>query len=164
MTPKTSIPPHTGGANHIRITAAKIQKKWNMELYLEPIWAKKDTKFQKGHIPWNKGVKGWTTRDPEKRRRARRNLAKGRIRRLKNRPRIAHNAIPTSVYNLSGEYLGSFSSATIAAKKFGECARNVRSCVEGKRKRCGKYMFRKASVVIFNGELMVKKENIEPYL
>ena len=40
-----------------------------MELYLEPIWAKKDTKFQKGHIPWNKGVKGWTTRDPEKRRR-----------------------------------------------------------------------------------------------
>ena len=26
MTPKTSIPPHMGGANHIRITAAKIQK------------------------------------------------------------------------------------------------------------------------------------------
>ena len=26
VTLKTSIPPHTGGANHIRITAAKIQK------------------------------------------------------------------------------------------------------------------------------------------
>ena len=134
-----------------------------MELYIEPSWAKKDTKFKKGHAPWNKYRKGWTTNDPVKKRKARRNLAKGRKHNRDTRDRTAYNGIPTSVYNLDGEYLGTYLSATIAAEKYGQIARNVRYCVSGKRKRCGSYMFRKAKIVVFQGEKLVKKENIEPY-
>mgnify|MGYP002621326795 FL=1 len=139
------------------------QKYKKMELYIEPSWAKKDTKFKKGHATWNKGRKDWTTTDPVKRRKMRRDLAKGRKHVWDKRAHIAYNGIPTSVYNLAGEYLGTFLSATIAAEKFGQTARNVRHCVSDKRKRCGEYMFRKAKIETFRGEKLVKKENIEPY-
>lgn len=134
-----------------------------MELYVEPSWVRKDTKFKKGSVPWNKGRKSWTTTDSAKKRKMRRNLAKGRRHCWDTRERIAYNGIPTSVYNLAGEYLGTYLSATIAAEKYGQIARNVRYCVSGKRKRCGEYIFRAAKIEVSRGEKFVKKENVEPY-
>lgn len=90
-----------------------------MELYIEPAWAKKDTKFKKGHATWNKGRKEWTTTDPAKRRKMRRDLAKGRKHVWDKRAHIAYNGIPTSVYNLAGEYLGTFLSALSRRKSSG---------------------------------------------
>ena len=135
-----------------------------MELYLEPQWAKKDTRFKKGHATWNKGRKGYTTDNPEKRRVIDGNLERGRKIVWKTRPRdVVWNSIPVSVYDLDGHYLSSHKSVNAAAQTYGVQPRNARYCLTGSRDRAGMYMFRKANIITFKGETLVKKENIEPY-
>lgn len=135
-----------------------------MELYLPPIIKSKDTKFKKGHTPWNKGRKAFTTSDQEKQRKALARLEEGRRHVWGTRNRnIVHNQRPTCVYDLDGNFLGVYLSATKAAEAFGQIGRNVRACILGKRKRCGNYQFRAAKIEVYQGQKLVKKENITPY-
>lgn len=135
-----------------------------MELYIEPKWAKKDTKFKKGHAAWNKGLRGFSTKDPQKIEATLRNLKRGRENLWKTRARDeVWNSIPVSVYDLNGHYLSSHKSASSAARHYCVQERNVRSCISGNRDRAGQYQFRKAKLIIFQGETLVKKDNIDPY-
>lgn len=135
-----------------------------MELYIEPAWATRDTKFKKGHTPWNDGRKAFTTSDQEKQRKALARLEEGRRHVWDTRNRnIVHNQRPTCVYDLDGNFLGVYLSATKAAEAFGQIGRNVRACILGKRKRCGNYQFRAAKVEMYHGQMLVKKSPIEPY-
>lgn len=135
-----------------------------MELYLEPTWVKKGPKFKKGHKPWNKGRKGFSTVDDTKRKRILSCLAEGRRHLWEKRDRnVVHNQIPTCVYDLGGNFLGAYLSEAKAAEAFGQIRENVSSCVRGERKRVGNYQFRRAKVEVFRGEMLVKRTPIEPY-
>lgn len=134
-----------------------------MELYLPPIIKSKDTRWKKGHKPWNVGRKDWTTKDPAKRARQSAKLAEGRAHVWETRARTAYNAIPVTAYTLAGEYVRTFQSSRKAAYTLGLIERNIRYCVAGKRGRVGKYQFRHAKIEIYQGQKLVKKENIPPY-
>lgn len=135
-----------------------------MELYIEPAWAKKDTKFKKGQQPWNKGRKGFTTSDEGKRRMMLENLRIGRLRSWETRDHNTFaNQKATCVYDLEGNFLSVYTSINKAADAFGQLRENVRSCCNLKRGRAGSYQFRFAEIVEFLGEKMVKKSPIEPY-
>lgn len=135
-----------------------------MELYVEPTWVKKDTRFKKGHATWNKGRKGFSTQDPEKQRLLLQNLAEGRRNLWKTRRRdIAWNSKPICAYDLDGNFVGVYKSACEAARALGQHKRNVRRSAYSEGGRCGQYQFRWAKLVEFQGELLVKKTPIEPY-
>ena len=134
-----------------------------MELYVEPKWAVRP-KERKPHPL--KGTHRWTTDDPEKRAKLLEGLRKGQRASKKgvNAGRISPKRIPVSVYDLDGNYVTTCQSITEAAEKYGNgYFRNVHSCISGKRGRCGQYRFRRANVVEFMGEKLVKKSPIEPY-
>ncbi|MBQ5721478.1 MAG: hypothetical protein IIV67_04250, partial [Bacteroidaceae bacterium] len=103
-----------------------------MELYLPPIIKSKDTRWKKGHKPWNVGRKDWTTKDLAKRAKQASNLAEGRAHLWETRERIAYNAIPVTAYTLAGEYVRTFQSSRKAADALGLIERNIRHCVAGK--------------------------------
>lgn len=135
-----------------------------MELYLDPVWVKKDTRFHKGHTPWNKGSKCFSTNDPEKRSRMLQNLAEGRKNLWKTRSRDnVHNSKPVCAYDLNGNFIQVFKSVNAAARNLGVRAENARRCARRERGRCGRFQFRFAKVVEFQGEKLVKKTPIEPY-
>lgn len=134
-----------------------------MELYLDPVWVKKDTRFHKGHTPWNKGRKCFSTNDPEKRSRLLQNLAEGRKNLWKTRSRDGQNSKPVCAYDLNGNFVRVFKSVNAAARTLGVRAENARRCARRERGRCGQYQFRWAKVVEFQGEKLVKKTPIEPY-
>lgn len=135
-----------------------------MELYLEPNWIKKDTRFRKGHEPWNAGRKGFTTDNPQKRKKALMNLAEGRkLRHVNGTPSGGRKKVAVCAYGLDGVFVRVFSSIGEAATTLCLPRENVRACVANKRKRSGQYQFRKADVVEFNGCKLVKKSPIVPY-
>ena len=134
-----------------------------MELYLPPIIKSKDTRWKKGHKPWNVGRKDWTTKDLAKRAKQASNLAEGRAHLWETRERIAYNAIPVTAYTLAGEYVRTFQSSRKAADALGLIERNIRHCVAGKRGHVGQYQFRPAKIEVYQGQKLVKKENITPY-
>jgi hypothetical protein len=135
-----------------------------MELYLDPVRVKKDTRFHKGQTPWNKARKGFSTNDPEKQSRILHNLAEGRRNLWKTRKRDqVHNSKPVSVYDLDGNFVRVFKSANAAARALGLYGENVRRCARREKGRHGQYQFRWAKVVEFQGEKLVKKTPIEPY-
>jgi hypothetical protein len=135
-----------------------------MELYIEPSWVKKDTRFKKGQTPWNMGKKGFTTNDPEKQSRILQNLADGRKNVWKTRSREkVHNSKPICAYDLDGNFVGVFRSASAAARELNEIGENIRRCARGERGRCGQYQFRWAKLVAFRDEHLVKKTPIESY-
>ena len=134
-----------------------------MELYLPPIIKRKDPRWKKGHKPWNTGRKDWTTKDPAKRAKQAANLAEGRAHLWDKRARIAYNAIPVTAYTLAGEYVRTFQSSRKAGEALGVCDRNIRDCMSGDRGRVGQYQFRPAKIEVFQGQKLVKKENIPPY-
>lgn len=133
-----------------------------MELHLEPIFVKKDTKLKKRHTPWNKGVKGWMS--DEHLQVAKKNLKKGNPARwAKHRGKPAYNAIPVCAYDLEGNYIKCYSSASAAAKDLQLKESSIKNCRSGKRGKLYEYMFRKAEIIEFNGKKLISKKPIAPY-
>lgn len=130
-----------------------------MELYVEPKWAVRP-KERKPHPL--KGKHQWTTNDPEKREKVYAALMRG-CHKSKNKGKPSHRRIPVSVYDLDGNYITTCPSVIAAADKFGVSSGDISSCTNGRRDRVGQYQFRRAKVVEFMGEKLVKKTPIEPY-
>lgn len=134
-----------------------------MELYLEPNWIKRDTRFKKGHIPWNKGRK-CVSDDPQKRENQLKILAEGRRLRFVNGTSSGgRKKVAVCAYDLDGEFIRVFPSIREAGTTLGLRRENIRACVANKRKSCGQFQFRKADIVEFQGRQLVKKNSIEPY-
>ena len=135
-----------------------------MELYVEPKWAVRP-KERKPHPL--KGTHKWTTDDPGKRARILEALRKGAAiggRKSTTKGRPSPKRIPVSVYDLDGNYVTTCQSIRDAAEKYvnGNMSR-VAKCIHGINSRAGQYQFRRANVVEFMGEKLVKKSPIEPY-
>ena len=132
------------------------------ELYLEPVWARPAEKKRERKPHPLKGKRRWVTDDPEKRAKILEGLAKGWHSRSKNKgctwPRIA-----VAVYDLAGNFVSAHATLRDAAGKYGISVGNISKCVHGRRGRAGQYQFRKADVVEFRGERLVKKTPIGPY-
>lgn len=134
-----------------------------MELYLEPEWILRPKKRKPHPL---KGKHQWITDDPKKREKMMAGLQKGwhLPRKGKKTGRIATTRIPVSVYDLDGKYITTCLCVSEAAEKYGNgYAGNVHGCINGLRDRVGQYQFRRAKVVEFMGEKLVKKSPIEPY-
>ena len=131
-----------------------------MELYLDPVLPKaKRSRSQRSRDTWLNAT-------GEKRARMLAGLEKGYAithsgkRSSSPRPTLR---VPVSVYDLNGHYLMSCQSMIEAAALYGVSYDNLSSCVHGRRKSAGGYMFRKAVVEEFRGVKLVKKTPIEPY-
>ena len=130
-----------------------------MELYLDPVWVK-PKKERKPHPL--KGKHQWPTDDPEKRARIMNGLRKGWY--SKNKRHKSPLRVPVSVYDLDGNYVTTCLHVKEAAEKYGNGSPgNVHNCISGRQGRIGQYQFRRANVVEFQGEKLVKKTPIEPY-
>lgn len=135
-----------------------------MELYLPPTYIKNGSRFKKGHTPWNKGRKGFTTSNPEKREKMLKNIEEGRKNLWAKRDRATvYNQKPVTAYDLQGNFVGVYKSIGIAARELGVCSENIQNCLKGRRGRAGNYQFRKAEVVEFQGQRLVSRKPIEPY-
>lgn len=95
--------------------------------------------FNKGHATWNKGMT-WDEMgiSPEKQARMRANLSLHR----KGRAIGGWNRKAIVAMDDDEHILAWFSSACDAEGKTGICARNIRSCCNGRRKHVGGYRWR----------------------
>ena len=131
-----------------------------MELYLEPIFkTKRIGRYEKGHTPWNKGKSTGLVYSAQLD-----NLKLGnKARWAKHKGEPAWNSVPVSVYDLSGKYIKTFLSSRFASKELNLQERNIRKVMKGERRRVGDYQFKPAKIVEFQGQKLVKKENIDQY-
>lgn len=135
-----------------------------MELYLPPTYIKNGSRFKKGHTPWNKGRKGFTTSNPEKREKLLKNIEEGRKNLWAKRDRtIVYNQKPVTAYDLQGNFVGAYKSIGIAARELGVSRKHIQGCLKGERGRAGSYQFRPAEVVEFQGQRLVSRKPIAPY-
>lgn len=133
------------------------------ELHIEPKFAKrKRIVFEKGHVPFNKGMKINEYLSEDKQKIVLSNLEKGRY--VPTRNRNMKSKKPVTAYMLDGSYLKTYTSLHEAARELELFSTTIGQVVRGKRKQCGGYMFRPANIVTDQyGNKCVKKENIEPY-
>lgn len=129
-----------------------------MELYLEPIWVK-PKKERKPHPL--KGKHQWPTDDPEKRARMLDGLKKGQH--SKNKGCSPKRFVPVAAYDLDGNFVSVHVSISEAARKYALSIGNICESMKRQRGRVGQFQFRKANVVEFQGEKLVKKTPIGPY-
>ena len=129
-----------------------------MELYLDPVWVK-PKKERKPHPL--KGQHQWPTDDPEKRARILEGLKKGQH--SKNKGCSPKRFVPVAVYDLAGNFVSVHVSVSDAARKYSLSQGNICETMKRQRGRVGQFQFRKANVVEFQGEKLVKKTPIEPY-
>ena len=107
-----------------------------------PLKRRKAGTFAPGHEPKNKGRKWDEWMSPEAQERVRAQLRKTRHNGNPNWVNgcKAHNAVEVVAFK-DGKKVGIYKSATYAAQQLGLQARNVRSCLTGKRHSCGGYIF-----------------------
>ena len=135
------------------------------ELWIEPLFAYKKRsleggRFKKGHVPWNKGRKGWTTDDPEKRKAALENMKLGQ--KGHHSRGGDYCAKPVVCYDADGAYLACFHSITHAALAMGIERRNIAFVCAGRRNLAGGYQWRYAEIIDFHGTKVVRKDSIPP--
>lgn len=108
----------------------------------EPKRRRKPGTFKPGNVPSNKG-RPWSEWMPaDKQRKIRKQLLRTRHNGNPNWVKgcKAHNAVEVVAFK-DGRKVGTYQSATIAARELGLEPRNVRYCVSGKRHSCGGYVF-----------------------
>ena len=115
------------------------------ELYIPPIQSitKRNPitgRFLKGHIPYNKGMKGQCAKGCEKGW-----FKKGH--KPKNKPAYMQpHARVVEVYKQDGTFIATFKSITDASRKTGIERRNIAAVCKGKRKSAGCYLWKFAKV------------------
>lgn len=71
--------------------------------------------------------------------------------------------VPVVAYRLDGTFYHAFASIMDAVRHCGGSPAAISNCIRRGHGRVGSYQFRKAEVVEFRGERLVKKTPIEPY-
>ena len=110
-------------------------------LHLDPV-RKREGRFKKGNIPWNKGMsweqQGIVGEEARKRKEAFANAARKSVRSHKT-PKNSHPVIQMDEY---GNRLHWYESSEAAARKLGLHGRLIRKVCDGQRLRTGGYRWR----------------------
>ena len=110
-------------------------------LHLDYVPKKKGT-FQKGNIPWNKGLsweqQGWTEERKKK------VIAQLKINKSKNKYKNTAEHLKKPVIQMDeyGNRLHWYESSEAAARKLGITGRNIRKVCDGERNFCGGYRWK----------------------
>lgn len=135
------------------------------ELWIEPSFAFKRRnrergRFTKGHVPWNKGKKAWTTDDQAKRMIAMENFKLGQ--KSRHSRGGDYCAKPVICYDADGKYVALYKSITHASIATGIERRNIAFTCAGRRHLAGGYQWRLAEIIEWQGRRMVRKDDIPP--
>ena len=129
---------------------------WELSIPTKPV-RKKNGRFPKGHVPFNKGKKWSVWMDGRKQRKVRKNLVIGR---KMNTHTGGWNRKAVVGISIDGKTCF-FSSSKDAAMKLGLIDRNIRKCCEGKRNTVGGVFF--YWVDEWNGDTTITDEQRRRY-